>query len=123
MKLLPGQSARILMVASLFVTGLANLGAVAQDANDRAAGRAAQTSFGTKCSGCHGADGRGNTEVGRTLKAPDLASTEVQKQTDAQLAEAIANGKDNRMPPFKSSLSPEQIQDLVQYVRDLGAAR
>jgi mono/diheme cytochrome c family protein len=78
-----------------------------------------ESTFRTKCSGCHGADGSGNTGIGRTLKVPDLRSADVQKAPDAQLVDAIANGKNNRMPPFKSSLSGEQIRGLVQYIRQL----
>ena len=52
------------------------------------------------------------------MKIPDLHSAEVQSQSDAQLAEVIGNGK-NSMPPFKESLSPEQIHDLVTHVRQL----
>jgi mono/diheme cytochrome c family protein len=84
-----------------------------------AAGSDASTLFRTKCSGCHGANGGGDTEVGRTLKVPDLRSPEVQKVPRAELIDAITNGKNGRMPPFKDSLSPEQIRSLVQYIHQL----
>jgi mono/diheme cytochrome c family protein len=93
----------------------------AQDSSENSGG--AQSAFRTKCSGCHGADGSGNTDVGRTLKVPDLHSPEVQKQTSAQLADVITNGKNSRMPPFKSILTTQQIQDLVQYIRHLPSAQ
>lgn len=67
---------------------------------------------------CHGQDGSGNTAVGKSMKIPDLHSTQAQSQSDAQLAEVISNGK-NSMPPFKGSLSPDQIHDLVTHVREL----
>jgi cytochrome c oxidase cbb3-type subunit 3 len=95
--------------------------AMAQSAKPDSA--AAGTTFRTKCSGCHGADGGGDTDIGRTLKVPDLRSPEVQKQADADLVDAITNGKNNRMPPFKSSLSPEQIHGLVQYIHQLPKAQ
>ena len=66
----------------------------------------------------HAQDGSGNTAVGKSMKIPDLHSAEVQSQSDAQLAEVIGNGK-NSMPPFKESLSSEQIHDLVTHVRQL----
>jgi len=73
--------------------------------------------FKTKCVACHGPDGAG-TAVGKSLKAPDLRSEAVQKQSDADLATFIANGKGN-MPSFKSSTSDEQIRALVMHVRSL----
>jgi mono/diheme cytochrome c family protein len=68
------------------------------------------------CIGCHGADGSGNTPAGKAVKARDLRGDDVQKQSDADLAAAIANGR-GKMPPFKSSLSTQQIKDLVAYIR------
>ena len=76
------------------------------------------STFGAHCATCHAQDGSGNTAVGKSMKIPDLHSAEVQSQSDAQLAEVIGNGK-NSMPPFKESLSPEQIHDLVTHVRQL----
>ncbi len=52
------------------------------------------------------------------LGAHDFVSPEVQKQTDAQLAEIIAKGK-NKMPGYEKTLKPEQIKDLVAYIREL----
>ena len=42
----------------------------------------------------------------------------VQKQSDTQLTEIITNGK-NKMPAYGKSMKPEQIKDLVVYVRAL----
>lgn len=74
--------------------------------------------FKTTCVMCHGVDGTGSA-TGKALKAPDLHSDAVQKLTDAQIAEQISTGKNN-MPPFKSTLSKDQIQALVKYVRTFG---
>jgi mono/diheme cytochrome c family protein len=48
--------------------------------------------------------------------APDLHSDAVQKMTVAQMTTQVSDGKNN-MPPFKSTLSEEQIKDVVAYVR------
>ena len=85
--------------------------AAARPAPDNAAGEQA---FKSNCVVCHGADGTG-TATGKALKAPDLNS-EVQKLTDAQIATQISDGKNN-MPPFKSTLTKEQIQSLTAYIR------
>lgn len=70
------------------------------------------------CASCHGADGSGQTPMGRTFKLGDLRGPEVQKMTDAQLADLIAKGK-GRMPAYDKRLSHEQIQSVVGYLRDL----
>ena len=81
----------------------------------------AKTLFGANCKSCHGVDGSG-TPIGKSVNAPDLRSEEVQKQTDAQLAEVISGGKGN-MPNFKNILTPDEIHSLVRYVRQLGRAK
>jgi cytochrome c6 len=82
----------------------------------RAQGPAAST-FKTKCAMCHGPDGKGSP-TGIKMGAHDFTSADVQKQTDAQLSDAIAKGK-NKMPGYEKSLKPEQIKDLVAYIRAL----
>lgn len=75
--------------------------------------------FKAKCVMCHGADGSGNTAMGKKFNIRDLRSADVQKQTDAQLETIITKGKD-KMPSYEGKLTKEQIQELVQYVRGLG---
>lgn len=76
--------------------------------------------FKLRCSSCHGVNGAGDSSLGRTLKAADLLSPEVQKQSDAQLAQVISDGRKN-MPSFSNSLTQDQIRALVAYIRKLGA--
>jgi cytochrome c6 len=80
-----------------------------------AADDAGATTFKSNCVVCHGADGTGSP-TGKALKAPDLNSDAVQKMTAAQMEAQVSDGKNN-MPPFKSTLSKEQIQGVVAYVR------
>jgi cytochrome c6 len=80
-----------------------------------AADDAGATTFKSNCVVCHGADGTGSP-TGKALKAPDLSSDAVQKMTAAQMEAQVSDGKNN-MPPFKSTLSKEQIQAVVAYVR------
>jgi cytochrome c553 len=49
--------------------------------------------FKTKCAMCYGADGKGETPMGKKLNIRDLGSPEVQKQTDAELTTIISKGK------------------------------
>lgn len=80
----------------------------------------APTLFKTKCAACHGADGTGNTTMGKSLGAKDLGSADVQKQTDAQLTDSITNGMNGgKMPAYKGKLTDDQIKGLVGYIRSL----
>ncbi len=74
--------------------------------------------FKAKCAMCHGPDGTGNTATGKALKVRDLASPDVQGQSDAQLTEIVTNGK-NKMPAYKGKLTDDQIKGLVAYIRGL----
>jgi len=82
---------------------------------------ASSATFRTKCAMCHGQDGAGS-DVGKSMNVPDLRSQAVQKLPDAELAQVISNGKAG-MPPFKSSLSEDQIHGLVTYIRSLAAKK
>ena len=74
--------------------------------------------FKSKCVLCHAEDGSGNSPSGEALKAKDLRSPETQTKSDAELAEVISKGR-NKMPAFAQKLKPDQIQQLVAYVRQL----
>jgi mono/diheme cytochrome c family protein len=78
-----------------------------------------QKLFLEKCKKCHGEDGSGNTNFGKSLRAADLRSADVQKKNDADFYLQIDKGKKN-MPPFGASLDKTQINDLIAYVRQLG---
>lgn len=81
------------------------------------AGDGAET-FKAKCVSCHGADGSGNTAVGKAMKIKNLGSAEVQGQSDAQLLEIISKGK-GKMPAYEKSLGADKCKELVAYVRTL----
>src|SRR5438270_11577313 len=83
----------------------------------RAEGDAAKL-YKANCAMCHAADGSGNSASGKALKAKDLRSDEVQKKSDAELIDGISKGQ-GKMPAFGKKLKPEQIQQLVSYVRQL----
>jgi mono/diheme cytochrome c family protein len=78
-----------------------------------------QKIFLEKCKKCHGEDGSGNTNFGKSLRAADLRSADVQKKTDADFYLQIDKGKKN-MPPFGASLDKTQINDVIAYVRQFG---
>jgi mono/diheme cytochrome c family protein len=78
-----------------------------------------QKLFDSTCAKCHGADGTGNTTVGKAVGAKDLNSAEAKKLTDAEIRAQIEQGKGN-MPPFGGSLNKAQIDSLIPIVRGFG---
>jgi mono/diheme cytochrome c family protein len=77
----------------------------------------ASTLYKSKCAACHGADGTGSS-MGKKMGAHDFTSADVQKMSDADLADIITNGKD-KMPKYGSSLKPDEIKGLVAYIRTM----
>ncbi len=84
----------------------------------RADTAAAEATFKAKCAMCHGPDGKGETATGKTMKVKDLSSEEVQKMSEADLSAAISSGK-GKMPAYKT-LTPDQVKDLVAFIRTFG---
>lgn len=78
--------------------------------------------FKQKCAACHGANGSGQTGMGKMFKLRDLRSPEVQKMTDAQMEDFIAHGK-GRMPAFSQSLGKAKIQAVVAHLRELAKTK
>ncbi len=74
--------------------------------------------FKTKCVLCHSADGSGGSPTGKAMHAKDLRSDEVQKQTEAALAEVITKGR-GKMPAFGGKIKPDDVTKLVAYIRAL----
>jgi mono/diheme cytochrome c family protein len=78
-----------------------------------------------QCVMCHGAAGLGDGPAAKNLKGklPNLADKAVMsKLTDAQIHEAITAGKKTEignMPALGKRLKPEEITDIVNYVRTL----
>lgn len=71
-----------------------------------------------KCVACHAADGTGSS-IGKRMGTTDFHSPDVQKESDSELAGAIAKGK-NKMPGYEKSLKPDEIKGLAAYCRSLG---
>jgi cytochrome c6 len=74
--------------------------------------------YKARCAMCHGADGKGDTAMGKKFGLKDLGSAEVQGKSDADLNGIISKGKD-KMPAYSDKLSAEQIDGLVKYIRSL----
>ena len=72
--------------------------------------------YKAKCASCHGADGKGQSPMGKKMNLRDLGSPEVQKQTDKELYDWTADGK-GKMPAYKDKLSADEIKALVAHMR------
>ncbi|MDQ0058165.1 menaquinol-cytochrome c reductase cytochrome b/c subunit [Paenibacillus harenae] len=75
------------------------------DANDPAMDIAKQA----QCIGCHAADLKGQGNAPSLVRVGD-------EHTKEELAEIITNGKGTGMPPFKESLSAEEIDQLATWL-------
>ncbi|HMI51179.1 MAG TPA: cytochrome c [Candidatus Saccharimonadales bacterium] len=100
-------------VPVIALVGVAAMSLVAGPARSQSGGEAL---YKTKCAACHGPDGKGETAIGKANKLRDLGSADVQKLSDEELAGIIGAGK-GKMPAYAKSLKPEQIKDLVAYIR------
>ncbi|HHT9119220.1 MAG TPA: c-type cytochrome [Candidatus Hypogeohydataceae bacterium YC41] len=79
----------------------------------------AQKIYYAHCKKCHGELGKPTTR-GKALDAPDFTDRIWQaSRLDAELIEAITNGKD-KMPSWKDVLTPEEIKAAARWVRVLG---
>ncbi len=74
--------------------------------------------YKAKCAACHGADGSGQTAMGKKMNLRDLSSPEVQKQSDADLTKITTDGK-AKMPAYGTKLTAEEIKGLVTFIREL----
>jgi mono/diheme cytochrome c family protein len=74
--------------------------------------------YKAKCLMCHGADGLGNTPVGKSFKIVSFKDPSVLKSPNAALETIVKNGK-NKMPAFAGKLTDAQIGQVVEYIRTL----
>ena len=81
-----------------------------------------QEVFLGSCAQCHGADARGDTDIGRNMAPPamDLTSPHVQHWSDAELFWIIQNGvRLTGMPAWKSSISTNDTWKLARFIHKL----
>ena len=81
-----------------------------------------QAVFLESCALCHGADGRGQSSLGRNMYPPaaDLHSTHVQHWSDGELFWIIQNGvRLTGMPSWKSSVSEDDTWKLARFIHNL----
>ncbi len=87
-----------------------------------AAAQTAADTYKAKCAMCHGADGKGDTMMGKKMELKPLGSDAVQKMSDADLKGVIENGKEGpkgKMVANKGKIADKDIAGLVTYIRSL----
>lgn len=74
--------------------------------------------YKSKCSSCHGMDGKATTAKGKELKVRAFNSPEVKGMTDQKLLEVVLKGK-GKMEGYEKTLGKEKCQALIAYCRSL----
>jgi cytochrome c553 len=75
------------------------------------------------CTKCHGADGKGQTKVGKKLKLKDYTDAKAQAEMkDEDMLKAITDGVfdaagKEKMKAYKGELSLDESKELVAYIR------
>lgn len=81
-----------------------------------------RTIYEKNCLLCHGPEGKGDGQFGKTISPPaaDFTSAASKKKTEAQLLATIENGRPpTAMEAWKGQLSGREIQDVLAYVLTL----
>ncbi len=84
-----------------------------------------QENYEKHCVDCHGADGKGQTRLGRKSGAKDLTDGKtIAKLSDADIFKTIKFGRKNnkgeeKMDAFADGLSDQEINALVAFVRSM----
>ncbi len=79
---------------------------------------AARANYAKNCESCHGETAEGGLVKveGKQIKVPSLKAAHAVKHTDEKITKMITNGEE-AMPSFKDKLKPEEITELVRFVR------
>jgi cytochrome c6 len=84
----------------------------------------ASENFASQCARCHGADGKGQTKVGKKLNVRDMTTDEYKKAlNDAAAVASLKEGmkKDGKeiKRSYASDFSDAELKALIEYVRAL----
>lgn len=86
---------------------------------DNVAAAQGRAKFEAVCAACHAVDGTGNKALG----APNLTDRIwTYGGSEADIIDAINNGREGVMPPHENRLSPQQIELLVAYLLNASGA-
>jgi cytochrome c553 len=82
----------------------------------------ARENWAKHCAKCHGADGKGETKMGRQSGAKDYTDSKVQAEMkDDNAIKAIKEGivekGKKKMDPYGDKLTDEEIKTLIAFMR------
>lgn len=71
------------------------------------------------CAACHRNDGTGGkiTIDGNEINPENLTADKFKNRSDEKLIGYITDGNDEGMPAFKDKLKPDEIKEVVKYIR------
>ena len=84
-----------------------------------------KTNWETHCMKCHGADGKGNTKMGRQSGVKDYTDPKVQAEMKDDKAlkiikEGIVEKGKKKMDPYADKLSEQEMKELIAHMRTFG---
>lgn len=89
-------------------------------ATDTAAVERGAKIFADQCISCHGAEGKGNPELGAPNLTDEIWLFGGQK---AEVMQSIATGRGGSMPAWQGRLDPVTLKSLAVYVHSLGGGK
>ena len=101
----------ILLAVALFIAAMTSMRAAEVKEN-----------WEKHCQKCHGADGKGQTKMGRQSGVKDYTDPKVQAELKDENAikivkEGIVEKDKKKMDPYKDKLTDEEIKALIAYIR------
>lgn len=84
----------------------------------------ASENYENHCSKCHGADGKGQTKMGKKLNVRDMTTEQYKKEYDqgkalASIKDGIKKDGKEIKKSYASDLSEAEMKALVEYVKGL----
>lgn len=97
--------------------------ATGTSAGERGNPSAGMATYLQECAACHGAEGRGDGPTAPRLHPKPANFWERSDSTEDKQVRVVTNGGEAEelspnMPSFDEALSPQQIRDVVAYVRE-----
>lgn len=82
----------------------------------------AKANYDKECAKCHGADGRGQTKMGKQSGAKDYTDPKVQAEMDdakalARLKEGMKENGKEKMKPYADKFTEAELKDMIAYMR------
>jgi high-affinity iron transporter len=107
------------LLAVLVLLGIAQMAMAASSKGNAEAGKKI---YLESCQSCHGATGKGDSDMAAYLKPPpsNLTAKATQTKTDVELRKIILEGQPGTtMASFDGAFDESQLTDLIAYIRSI----